>query len=587
MVAVEQLITDNLDIWSSAMKAKSAAGRGTSKKIDLYGIKKLRGLILELAVRGLLVPQDANDEPTSVLLEKISSEKKQLIIDKKLKKSKILPEINENDKQFKLAKGWSWVRFGNIAQHNSGKTLDKGRNTGESRKYLTTSNLYWGRFKLENIREMLIKDEELEKCSARAGDLLICEGGEAGRAAVWEGEDEICFQNHIHRARFFGELNPYYMYRFFEKLTATGEINQHRKGVGISNMSGKSLSLIALPLPPLAEQHRIVAKVDELMALCDQLEQQTEISISAHQKLAQTLLEALTNTSERDGFNQAWERIAEHFDTFFTTEWSIDQLKQTILQLAVMGKLVPQNPNDEPASELLKKIATEKAKLLKEEKIKKQKPLSPIEENEKPFKLPVGWEWARIGDASYSTDYGLSDKSFISESGVPVLTMGHIQSGHVLLGGQKVVPRTVKSLPELYLKNRDLLYNRTNSAELVGKTGIYIGNDKEYTFASYLIRIRTDKESLLPEFINMNMLSPKFRITQIDPHLKQQCGQANVNGTIMKNMLVVIAPESEITRIVTKVEKLMVICETLKTKIKSAQISQLHLADTMAEQALN
>lgn len=193
----------------------------------------------------------------------------------------------------------------------------------------------------------------------------------------------------------------------------------------------------------------------------------------------------------------------------------------------------------------------------------------------------------RIGNAALSTDYGISDKSIEGEVGVPVLAMGHIQSGEVLLGMQKVVSPNIEALPATYLKNRDLLYNRTNSAELVGKTGIYRGNDDEYTFASYLIRIRTTKNSLLPEFINLNMLSPKFRLTQIDPHLKQQCGQANVNGTIMKSMLIAIAPQSEIERIVSKVDELMSLCDTLKTNLRNAQTTQLALADALVEQAVN
>ena len=124
-----------------------------------------------------------------------------------------------------------------LLRHNSGKTLDKGRNTGQYRDYITTSNLYWGHFELDSVRQMLIRDEELEKCTARKGDLLICEGGEAGRAAVWSYDKEICFQNHVHRARFYCDIDPYYAYWFFEKLNATGEITKHRQGVGISNMS--------------------------------------------------------------------------------------------------------------------------------------------------------------------------------------------------------------------------------------------------------------------------------------------------------------------------------------------------------------
>jgi len=126
---------------------------------------------------------------------------------------------------------------------------------------------------------MLIREDELEKCTAKKDDLLICEGGEAGRAAMWPFDSEVCFQNHIHRARFYKDIDPYFVYRFFEKLSATGEINQHRKGEGIYNMSSKALASIVFPLPPQPEQHRIVARTDQLMTLCDQLDQQIDDAV--------------------------------------------------------------------------------------------------------------------------------------------------------------------------------------------------------------------------------------------------------------------------------------------------------------------
>jgi type I restriction enzyme, S subunit len=232
-------------------------------------IDRLKQTILQLAVKGKLISQDPRDEPASVLLDKIAREKKGLVEEGRIKAQKPLLEIGDDERPHTLPESWAWVRFGNIAQHNSGKTLDRGRNTGQLREYITTSNLYWGRFDLDDIRQMPIEDDEVEKCTARKGDLLICEGGEAGRAAVWSHDKDICFQNHIHRARFYCDIDPYFAYRFFEKLSVTGEIDQYRKGVGISNMSSKALASIVVPLPPLAEQHRIVAKVDELMALCD------------------------------------------------------------------------------------------------------------------------------------------------------------------------------------------------------------------------------------------------------------------------------------------------------------------------------
>ena len=312
------------------------------------GIQKLRGLILELAVRGRLVPQDPNDEPASELLKRIAKERARQETAGLSKPSKATPLSEDTERSFKVPETWQWVRFEEIAQHNSGKTLDKGRNSGEPRPYITTSNLYWGRFELDSARQMLINDDELQRCTARMNDLLICEGGEAGRAAVWPNDYEICFQNHVHRARLFGGINPYFAYRFFEKLNASGEIDLYRKGVGISNMSGKALASILFPVPPLAEQHRIVAKVNELMALCDRLEAEQTDAGAAHARLVATLLGTLTQSADAAELAANWQRLAEHFDTLFTTEASLDALKQTILQLAVMGKLVPQDPHERP-----------------------------------------------------------------------------------------------------------------------------------------------------------------------------------------------------------------------------------------------
>lgn len=545
------------------------------------GIKKLRELILELAVRGKLVPQDPSDEPASELLKRIAVEKAQHTL-----KGKKSNETTEGIVSFELPSTWRWVCFGDIAQHNSGKTLDKGRNTGVPRDYITTSNLYWGRFELGSLRQMLIDERDLTRCTAIKNDLLICEGGEAGRAAVWTQEREICFQNHVHRARFFGEINPYYAQRYFERLNYSGEIAEYRKGVGISNMSSKALASIPMPVPPLAEQHRIVAKVDELMALCDRLEAQQADAESAHAQLVQALLDNLTQASDASDFAASWQRLTEHFHTLLTTESSIDALKQTLLQLAVMGKLVPQDPGDEPASELLKRIAEEKARLVAEGKLKKQKPQAEITEAELPFGIPNNWAWSRIGELALNTEYGLSEKTSDLQDGVPVLKMGDIQGGQVVLGGQMKVSKATEGLPELYLEPEDLLYNRTNSAELVGKTGLFLGSAGEFTFASYLIRIRCLMSLFSPAYLNISMNTPGFRESQINPYLKQQCGQANVNGTIMKNMMVSVPPVAEQHRIVAKVDQLMALCNQLKTRLTQArQLNEL-LASTLVEEAV-
>ncbi len=366
------------------------------------GIKKLRELILTLAMQGKLVPQDPNDQPASELLKDIEAEKRRLVKAGKIREPKPLPEIKPDEVPYELPKSWEWVRFANIAQHNSGKMLDKSRNKGKYRDYITTSNLYWGFFELDNVRQMPISDEEIEKCTARKGDLLLCEGGEAGRAAVWFYDNEVCFQNHIHRARFYCDIDPYYAYRFFEKLNATGEINQYRQGVGISNMSGKVLASIVLPLPPLAEQKRIVARIDQLMTRCDELEKLRSDREAKRLTVHISALNRLFEAQGSDSFTDAWQFLNRHFGELYSVKANVTELRKAMLQLGVMGKLVPQDPNDQPASELLKEIEAEKRRLVKEGKIKPQKPLPEIKPGDVPCELPVGWKWVRLGQV---TDY--------------------------------------------------------------------------------------------------------------------------------------------------------------------------------------
>lgn len=539
------LISEHIDIWTGAEIPKTNGGRGRGRGTNgqsPHGIKKLRELILELAVRGKLVPQDPNDEPASVLLDKIAKEKSRLIKEGKIKKQKPLPKISEEEKPFELPDGWEWTRLGTITQINPRNNADDELSVSFVPMPLITT-LHSGEHGQETKTWGEIKKGYTHFADGDIGVAKITPCFENSKAVVFsELENGIgAGTTELHIARPFNAtlLAPCYILLFLKapmflivgETKMTGTAGQKRVPKGFFSES-------PLPLPPFAEQHRIVAKVDELMALCDKLEQQQTDSNDTHQ----TLLATLTTVADPAEFAVSWQRIAAHFDTLFTTEESIDQLKQTILQLAVMGKLVPQAPNDEPASTLLGKIAKEKARLIKEGKIKKQKPLPKINEDEKPFGLPMGWEWARIGDASLFTEYGMSEKTFDGIDGVPVLKMGDIQDGKVILGGQKMVAEDVESLPALYLKKWDLLYNRTNSAELVGKTGIYEGPDDKYTFASYLIRIRCSEDCVHPQFFNLTMNTSLFRKTQIEPHLKQQCGQANVNGTILKNMKIPIPP---------------------------------------------
>lgn len=578
-MAIENLITDHLDLWTAAVRPKSSAGRGSNSKLELTGIKKLRELILELAVRGKLVPQDPSDEPASVLLERITAEKAQLVKEGKIKKPKALPEISEEEQYFELPEGWAELRLGAAINVLNGRAYKKHEMLESGTPLLRVGNLFtsdkWYYSDLELEPEKYIDN----------GDLIYSWSASFG-PFIWNG-GRVIYHYHIWKMDIFdpNSLDKHFMCLYLDAISAS--IKASGNGIAMVHMTKEKMEQLVIPIPPISEQHRIVAKVDELMALCDQLEQHSESQLAAHQTLVETLLATLTDSCDADELAQNWARLSSHFDTLFTTERSIDALKQTILQLAVMGKLVPQDPSDEPASALLERIAAEKAQLVKEKKIKKEKPLPAISEDEKPFELPLGWVWSRISESSLFCEYGSSEKT-VSElsDGVPVLKMGDIQDGKVILGSHQVVSPKIDDLPNLYLKKGDILYNRTNSAELVGKTGMFDGDDDTYTFASYLIRIRCSIHNIRPEYLTLCMNSPLFRKTQIEPHIKQQCGQANVNGTLMKSMLVSIPPYHEQVLILQKIHELMTLCDQLKSRLQTSQQTQLALAESLVEGAL-
>ena len=232
----------------------------------------LKKSILQEAVQGKLVPQDPNDEPASVLLERIKAEKQRLIKEGKIKKDKHeTNEITSGKIPYEIPKSWVWVHLDNVAVSDLGKTLDKAKNTGNLQPYLCSINVYWNGIDLTKIKEAKFEDSELSKYLLRKGDLLICEGGEVGRCCVWDKDIPMYYQNALHRIRFYCNINPYYFKYIMELYKGIGIIEAYSKGVTIKHLVQQSLNSIYFPLPPLAEQHRIVAKIEELMNIINKI----------------------------------------------------------------------------------------------------------------------------------------------------------------------------------------------------------------------------------------------------------------------------------------------------------------------------
>lgn len=236
-------------------------------------VPRLQRFILDLAVRGKLVEQDPKDESATEAVKQVWNERERLIKEGRIWNRDTLPPVNPEECPFIVPTAWTWVRTSVVAESRLGKMLDRGKNKGTPRPYLRNINVRWLDFDLSDLYEMRFEDSELEEYDLRTDDVLICEGGEPGRAAVWDSRASgLYFQKAIHRVRFLGAVVPKFFVRVLSLDAQSGRLEQFFTGTGIQHFTGKGLARYFIPLPPLAEQHRIVAKVDELMALCDRLE---------------------------------------------------------------------------------------------------------------------------------------------------------------------------------------------------------------------------------------------------------------------------------------------------------------------------
>ena len=523
-MTIEKLITDHIDIWSSAVQTRSTAGRGSNGKIDLYGIKKLRELILELAVRGKLVPQDPNDEPASELLKRIAAEKAELVKQGKIKKQKPLPEISEDEKPFELPEGWECARLGNTVAIIRGITFPASEKHKEPSKgkiaCLRTANVQdsieWD--DLLYVSESFVKRSEQ---FAEKGDIVMSMANSrelVGKVAYIYNipTGSATFGGFLSVIRPYGFNAAFLMSVLRSPNIKSNLIDSSSQTTNIANISLEKLNPLVISVPPIGEQNRIASKVEELMSLCDQLEQQSLTSLDAHQQLVETLLASLTDSQNAEELAENWARISQHFDTLFTTEASIDALKKTILQLAVMGKLVPQDPNDEPASELLKRIEQEKAKLVKEGKIKKQKPLPPVSDEEKPFELPEGWKWCRLGDLAIGSEAGWSPQCEPHPRNGDdwgVLKISSVTWGEFNPEENKALPVKLEPRQEYEVKGKDFLLSRANTSELVARSVVVPQTVPKHLMLSDKI-IRFQFSDLLDvnyiNIVNNSMLSREY-----------------------------------------------------------------------------
>lgn len=563
------LLTDNLPLLAGAPN----------------GIKKLRELILELAVRGKLVPQDPSDEPASELLKRIAAEKARLVAEGKLKKQKPLAEITNEERPFELPAGWEWSQLGRISSDvQYGFTASANHQSGEP-LLLRITDIQNDGVNWDTVPGCEISPSEIAGYELKNGDIVIARtGGTIGKSYLVSGlTHSAVFASYLIRIGRLDAIYPDFTKVFLGSQFYWKQLYANSMGTGQPNVNGTALKGLLIPLAPMEEQHRIVAKVDELMALCDRLEAQQTDAESAHSLLVQALLDNLTQTSDPTDFAANWQRLAEHFHTLFTTESSIDALKQTLLQLAVMGKLVQQDPDDEPASELLRRIAVEKSRLVAQGKVKKQKPRAEIGEEEKPFELPKNWVWSRLGSQVIDSGAGWSPScESRPREGLEwgVLKVSAVSWGAYNSEENKALPANLEARPEHEVAEGDFLVSRANTAALVARSVVVEKTPSRLMLSDKIVRLKlTDRCDR--RYVNLVNSAPHARQYYAQVAGGTSSSMKNVSREQILNLPIALPPLAEQQRIVAKVDQLMHLCNTFKQQITAANGKQTELLSVL------
>lgn len=555
------------------------------------GIQKLRSLILELAVRGKLVPQDPKDEPASELIKRIAQERAQLEANGIRIKNKVTPPSIGTLDSSNLPTGWVLTNLANVSLVNPRNVADDSAEVS-----FVSMAMIGNRFEGYHQQELRkwgdVKQGFTHFADGDIGVAKITPCFENSKTCVFTGlKNGIgAGTTELHIVRPLAQtLVPRYVLAYFKApmFLMVGETRMTGTA-GQKRLPKDFLEFNPFPLPPLAEQHRIVAKVDELMALCDRLELEQTDSEAAHVKLVNVLLSTLTQSKHAADFISNWQSLIEHFDTIFTTESSLNALKQTILQLAIMGKLVPQDLNDEPAEKLLTHISKLRAERLASGYPNVDEAATQTRKQDKQscpeglLGLPGGWAWATLMQCAELVVDCHNKTAPYSSNGIPLLRTTNIRHGSLNLRNLKFVG------PETYERwsarckpqPGDLLITREAP---MGEACI-IPEGMTVCMGQRMMLIRLVDGTFNSRFLLYTLLAPDLMNRVQDKPVGATVEHLRVGG--IETLLVPVPPLAEQQRIVARVDELMALCDRLRDDLVESRNRQTQLASTLIEAAL-
>ncbi len=535
------------------------------------GIKKLRELILSLAMQGKLVIQDKNDQPARELLKEIQAEKERLVKEGKIKKTDALPPIKEEEKPFVIPEGWEWVRLGEVSLYNGRPNIESKQIPKES-WILELEDIEKETSRLLQKVRYSERETKSTKSSFKKGDVLYGKLRPYLDKVIVADEDGYCTTEIVPVVP-FQKINSQFLRKLLKRPYFLQYVTDKSYGVKMPRLGTLDAVLSLHPLPPLAEQKRIVEKVDQLFLLCDELERLQQSRNSKRKELHNSVLTQCIEADSVSSFQTSFQFLTTHFHELYSVKENVKELRKAVLQWAVMGKLVPQDKNDQPARELLKEIQAEKERLVKEGKIRKMDALPPIKDEEKPFVIPEGWEWVRIRDVRYDWGQKVPNKKFT------YIDVGSILNLEGKLGDELNVltPEVAPSRARKIVKKNTVIYSTVRPYLL---NIAIIDRDFEYeAIASTAFAILHPHSVIVSKFIFYYLRSPSF--IQFVESLMKGVAYPAINDGDFYSALFPLPPLAEQKQIVEKVDELLALCDRLEEEIEKAESKRGEILEGM------
>lgn len=536
------------------------------------GVGALRRLILGLALHGRLLQALDGDGHAGRLLRGTTPKASDPSVGRPPEEA--LPTLPPH---------WVWAPVGEIADCVLGKMLDKSKHTsGTKRPYLRNLNVRWGSFDLSDLLEMYFEDSELERYAAKPGDVLVCEGGEPGRAAVWTEQRPVLIQKAIHRIRLGEGILPHWLVMNLRYDTWTGRLERYFTGATIKHFTGRALEAYSIRLPPTLEQKRIVTKVDQLMALCDELEAKQTRKRDAGDRLTKAALGALTSAESPEELQVAWPRVAGDFDELIDRPEKVQALRTSIIELAMRGTLTAQREGDEAVDQLLGRIRAEQ-KATGAAKAQARDELQSV-----PFPIPQSWRWVRWGDLTLATSSGWSPQCESRPregDGWGVLKVSAVSWFLFKPEENKALPVGVAPRPEFAVRDGDFLMSRANTSDLVGRSVVVEEAPEHLILSDKIIRCVFSRW-IDRRFVNLYNRTATARVHYVAHASGTSDSMKNISRDVILSMPIPLPPLAEQQHIVARVEQLMKLCDDLEAKLRARDEKAARLAAALVAEAI-